>query len=391
MDIDRIREATAGCADKIFLNSAGASLMPHAVVNRMKQYLDQEELYGGYAVAQQHEKESLDLYTEIATLINCNAHNIAYAHSATEAYFRALSAIPFKSGDSIVTTSDDYISNQIAFLSLQKRFNIQIHRSGTTSGGDMDLQHLEELVQKHRPVLVAITHIPSVTGKIQDAASVGAICRKYNTWFLLDACQSCGQLTVDVKETGCDFLSATGRKFMRGPRGTGFLYISDKALDAGMEPLLLDFNGAEWTGKDQYKAHAGAKRFELFETSIASLLGFKEAVHYANMIGMENIYRRNQDLSEILRKKLAATDGVRVLDEGSHLSNIITFHMEKKELCDVEKQLHDANVYYSVSRKNAARIDFEKKGVEWAIRFSPHYFNTKAEMEQAADIVAGIK
>lgn len=391
MDIEQIRKDTIGCSDKLFLNNAGSSLVPHAVITRMYDYLQREELSGGYLLAQQHEHEIEDLYSEIAKQINCAPRNIAYMHSATEAYFRALSAINFKPGDALVTADDDYVSNQIAFLSLKKRFDIQVYRAGTTASGDLDTTHLEELVKKHNPALVTITHVPSSTGKIQDAITVGSICKKYNKWFLLDACQSCGQLAVDAKAIGCDFMSATGRKFMRGPRGTGFLYVSDKALYAGLEPMTLDFRGAAWTEADQYKSLDTAKRFELFETNISALLGFSEAIRYANNIGMHNIYNYNQGLSKLLRKNLSEIPGVRMLDEGTHLSNIITFYLEGKDLTKVEEQLIQAKVFYSVSRRNLSIINFGKKDVDWAIRFSPHYFNTKEEMNQAAEIVASIK
>ncbi len=391
MNIEQIRKDAIGCTDKLFLNNAGSSLIPHAVISKMEDYLQKEELSGGYLLAQQHEHEIEDLYSEIAKQINCAPRNIAYMHSATEAYFRALSAINFKPGDALVTADDDYVSNQIAFLSLKKRFNIEIYRAGTTANGDLDTAHLEELVKKHQPVLVAITHVPSSTGKIQDAITVGAICKKYNVWYSLDACQSCGQLVVDAKAIGCDFLSATGRKFMRGPRGTGFLYVSDKALDAGLEPMTLDFRGAAWTEADQYKSLDSAKRFELFETNIATLLGFREAVRYSNNIGMQNIYNYNQELSKLLRKNLSEISGVRMLDEGTHLSNIITFHLAGKDLVKVEEELIQEKVFYSVSRRNLSIINFGKKEVDWAIRFSPHYFNTIDEMNKAAEIVASIK
>ncbi|MEP7264980.1 MAG: aminotransferase class V-fold PLP-dependent enzyme [Bacteroidota bacterium] len=391
MNIADIRKDTPGCTGKLFLNNAGASLNPKIVTDKIVEYLQQEQVVGGYQLAAAKDSEINEFYTEVAKLLNCNPENIAYANSATDAFFRALSAFTFKTGDVIVTSNDDYISNQIAFLSLKKQFHIDVIRADNLPNGDLDLNHFEELVKQHHPVLVSLAHIPTNSGLIQDAAAVGAICKKYNTWFLLDACQSAGQLELDVKKIGCDFLSAAGRKFMRGPRGTGFLYVSDKALDAGLSPSLIDMRGADWIAADDYKVQPDAKRFELFESSCALKLGLKEAVRYANTIGLQNIYNYNQQLIERLRNNLSALPGLTLLDKGSNRSNILTFTLNDANLSDVENHLTVNNVCYSVGFRNFALIDFNKKNVDWAIRFSPHYYNTLEEMDRAAEIVREIK
>lgn len=390
MNIADIRKDTPGCNAKLFLNNAGASLNPKIVTETMIDYLQQEQVIGGYQLAAKKDSEINEFYTELATMLNCKPENIAYANSATDAFFRAMSAFTFKKGDAIVTSNDDYISNQIAFLSLKNQFGIDIFRADNLPNGDLDLNHFEKLVKQHHPVLVSLAHIPTNSGLIQDAAGVGSICKKYNTWFLLDACQSAGQLVLDVKKIGCDFLSAAGRKFMRGPRGTGFLYVSDKALDSGLQPSLIDMRGASWTAANDYKMLPDAKRFELFESSCALKLGLKEAVRYANKIGLQNIYDYNQQLIERLRKNLSSVAGVTLLDKGSNRSNILTFTVDNITLADAEKKLTAADVCYSIGFRNFAIIDFNKKNVDWAIRFSPHYYNTIEEMDRAVEIVEEI-
>jgi selenocysteine lyase/cysteine desulfurase len=380
MNTELYRQDTAGLTGKIFMNSAGSSLMPRPVIAGMRAYLHLEEEHGGYKAEALGADKLSAFYTEAAWLLNCQEKNIAFACSATDAYMKALSSIPFRAGDHILTSNDDYVSNQIAFLSLQKRFGIEITRAGNLANGDLDLEHFERMLVKHRPRLVSLTHIPTNSGLIQDAAAVGRLCRQYDTWYLLDACQSVGQMPVDVQAIGCDFLSATGRKFMRAPRGTGLLYVSDRALEAGLEPLLPDMRGAEWSGTDTYQAAANARRFEYLEASFASLAGMAEALKYANTIGLDRIYSYNQTLSARLRENLSGIPGIRVLDKGTHLSNIITFHCEGQKPEDIEHTLNRHQVIYSVSRKRVAFIDFGKKGIDWAIRFSPHYFNTMQEI-----------
>ena len=391
MDINIIRQDTIGCSNMIFLNSAGSSLMPKIVVEKMIDYLHLEEQAGGYGVAESKAGEINEFYTELAKLIHCQPHNIAFAYNATDAYSKALSAIPFDTGDYILTTNDDYISNQIAFLSLQKRFGVHILRSCNLTNGDIDLNNFEQLIKKHNPKLAAITHIPTNSGLVQQAEEIGKICKKYDTWYLLDACQSVGQLVVDVNRIGCDFLSATGRKFLRGPRGTGFLYISERVISEGLEPLFIDMRGADWTNVDEYKIQMNARRFETWEFSYASLIGLTEAIRYANNIGIEKIYEYNQQLTNKFRERLSKIQNLQLLDRGSCLSSIITFHKRGCELNQIESILKDNKVEYTVSYKNYALIDFISKGVDWAIRFSPHYFNTYEEIETVTEILASLE
>lgn len=276
-NIEKLRWDTPGCSNKLFLDSAGASLMPRIVVEKMTSYLRMEEEIGGYELADQESLSVQSFYIELAKLLGTEPYNIAFTYNATDSYARALSSIPFKVGDYIITTNDDYSSNQIAFFSIQKRFGIQIARVDNLPNGDIDLNHMENILVKLKPILVAMTHIPTNSGLIQSAEEVGALCRKYDIWYLLDACQSAGQIILDVKKIDCDFLSASGRKFLRGPRGTGFLYLSDQVIKEGLEPLFIDMQGADWIGYNEYKSKMNAKRFELWEFSYSSLIGFTAA------------------------------------------------------------------------------------------------------------------
>lgn len=387
MDITKIRKETRGCTDKIFLNSAGSSLVTDTVFNQMIDSLTEEAQIGGYTLAYLNQEGVDEFYTETAKLLNCTADNISFQNSATDAYAKAISSIEFKAGDVILTTDDDYISNQISFLSLKKRFGIDIIRAGNLANGDLDLVAFEELVKQHQPKLVALTHIPTSSGLVQAAAEVGAICRKYNCWYLVDACQSVGQLVVDVQAIGCDFLAATGRKFLRGPRGTGFLYVSDRALKAGLAPLIIDMIGADWTSVNDYTLQPTAKRFEFWESSIASRLALKEAVKYANQVGMANIEKYNTDLMAQFRSQLKQVKGLHLQDWGSRVSSILTFTMDHHTTEEIAAHLRTHDVYFSIAYSGSAMIDFPKKNIKSAIRLSPHYFNTPEELEKVVAIL----
>lgn len=387
MDTGKIRQETRGLSDgKLFLNNAGSSLMPNIVVDSMLDYLKQEEQLGGYEVANRNAELLENFYIETSKLINCKSSNIAFMTSATEAFSKALSSIIFKEGDVIITTVDDYISNQITFISLHKRSNVKIIRIKKREDNELDLEDLENLIKEHRPKLVAVTHIPTNSGLIQDIEAVGKICRQYDILYLADCCQSVGQMVVDVEKIGCDFLTATGRKFMRGPRGSGFLYVSDRVLEQDHAPILLDMRGAHWSEYDNYELFKTAKRFEHWEVSYAAVLGMMEAAKYANNVGLNNIENYNRKLAETLRVHLK-NNGFKVLDIGKNLSSIVTFCGPDNDLENIQKILRENNVFFSASYKHSALIDFTDKKVDGAVRLSPHYFNTLEEVEKVSEVL----
>ncbi len=387
MNIEQIRDDISDYHDKLFLNSAGSSLMSKSVVEQITTYLHDEVKYGGYLLAEKQSERIGEFYAQAAQLINSKAHNLAFTHDATDSYIKALSSIPFERNDVILTSDDDYASNHIQFISLQKRFGIKIRRIKTLDNGDLDILNFEELVERYRPKLVAITHVPTNSGLVQNVKAIGKICHEQGVLFLLDACQSIGQLNVNVQDLKCDFLTATGRKFLRGPRGTGFLFVSDRVLHDGYYPLFIDGFGATWQKTEQFEILPSAKRFETWEKSYALQIGLAEAIRYQNEIGIDNIQLYNLELMMRLRKNLSSVSGINLYDRGSNKCNILTFTKDNKSLESITTQLNSNHVIYSVSHKNWGIIDFDKKRVEWVIRISPHYFNTLAEMDKVSEII----
>jgi selenocysteine lyase/cysteine desulfurase len=387
MNVDQIRKDTLGCDSVIHFNNAGASLVPKQVAAATRDYISQEETTGGYELAALKKGEAELFYKYAAQLLHCNSNNIAFTGSATDSYNRALSSIPFKQSDVILLTQNDYPSNFIAFISLQKRFGIKIVLVDNTVTGEIDLIDLERKLQQYKPVLLSVSHVPTSSGLVQPAEAIGKIVKKYDTLYLLDACQSLGQMDVDVIKIGADFVSGTFRKFLRGPRGAGLLYVSDNVIASGLELLLPDFRGAEWTSVDGYKARPDAKRFENWELSFALLLGATEALKYILDIGIQNIEARNHLLSQKLRQELASIENVRLQDRGVNQCNIITFTLPVHTEDTVIKYFSDNGINIYTSAKSGSLIDFEQKGIEWVVRVSPHYYNTEAEIETFINVL----
>jgi selenocysteine lyase/cysteine desulfurase len=388
LDVQRLRADTPGCERRIHFNNAGASMMPRPVLEAMVEHLELEAEIGGYEAADARAAEIEGFYPAVAGLLGCRPENVAFAVNATDAYARALSSVPFERGDVILTTRDDYISNQIQFFSLRRRLGVEVVHAPNAPGGGVDVDALEGLARERRPRLVAVTHVPTSSGLVQPVEEVGRVCRELDLLYLVDGCQSAGQLPLDVQAIGCDFLSATSRKFLRGPRGAGFLYVGDRALQAGYEPLFLDMRGADWTGEG-YEQFSTAKRFEDWEFPYAALLATAAATRYALELGIDAISARALGLAEQLRQRLEEA-GLRVLDLGRRRCAIVTVAIPGRDGEAFHAALERRGINSSVSDIDSARFDFADKGVEWALRLSPHAFNTEDEVETVAAEVAAL-
>jgi selenocysteine lyase/cysteine desulfurase len=375
----------------IHLNNAGAALQPEPVLHAVIAYLHLEAEMGGYEAADQQAEAIAGFYTSVAELIGAKARNIAFATSATDAYARALSSIHWQKGDILLTTENDYVSNQIAFLALQDRYDIRLLRARDTSEGGVDVADFEALIKAYQPRLAAVTHVPTNSGLIQDVISIGQICRTHEVLYLVDGCQSAGQMVLDMDQIGCDFFSATMRKFMRGPRGSGFLFVSDRVLEAGLMMDLPDMKGANWTAPDQYEAVPDARRFEYWERPPALMLGAKAAADYALAQGMARIQNAVFDIAAYTRQQLATLPNVKVLDHGAQLSGIVTAHAPHWEADQLMDTLRQARINCRISNIFSAQIDFRRKGVSWALRVSPHYYNTKEEIDQLIEVLGKVK
>ncbi len=385
-EITRFRNETRGCSQVIHFNNAGASLMPDVVTRAIVEHLELESQIGGYEASALRAEAIQQFYVLAGKLINCDGSNIAFTASATDSFTRALSAIPFRPGDVILTDNDDFISNQIQFLACQKRFGVQVFRIKNAPEGGVDLEDLALQLKELNPRLLVITHIPTNSGLVQPVKQIGKIYGQYQrmhgekTWYILDACQSIGQMSLDVTELQCDFLSATNRKFLRGPRGAGFLYVSERALQCGLEPLFIDMRGARWVEKDRYVSCDGGTRFEDWEFAYALVLGTRVAIEYCRAVGERRIWEQVGLLSTVMREGLSAIGNVRVLDRGPELGGLVTFTVQGSEPTFLVNELAKRNINVVPSYRNFAVIDFDEKQVEWAIRASPHYFNTTEEV-----------
>lgn len=389
LDIAALRSDTPGCESVIHFNNAGCGLPARPVLQTMLDHLELEANIGGYEASAARAAQVRDFYAATAELLHTGPDNIAFAGSATHAYSKALSAIDFQPGDVILTTRNDFISNQIAFLALRRRFGVEIvHAPDHPDGSGVDVAAMAALMRLRRPRLVAVTHVPTNSGLVQPVAEIGRHCRELDLLYLVDACQSVGQYELDVDGIGCDFLTATCRKFLRGPRGSGFLYVSDRVLREGYEPLFIDMYGARWTDPGDYRPVDTAARFEEWEFPYATVLGCAAAVRYALRVGLEPISRRTPALAGRLRDRLATVPGVRVLDGGPAPAALVTFEIDGWQPQPFKQAMDVRGINSALSFREFAQYDFADKDVDWCLRLSPHYYNTEDEVDEVVGTVA---
>jgi selenocysteine lyase/cysteine desulfurase len=384
-DLSRWRAETPGCERIVHLNNAGAALVTGRVQAAVLGHLALEQEIGGYEAADAQAESLESTYAAVGRLLGAQARNIAIVQNSTVAFAQAMSAFDFGTGDIVLTTRADYASNQIMYLSLARRRGVEILRAPDAAEGGVDADEVRRLIRRRRPALVSLTWIPTNSGLVQPAEEVGRICREAEVPYLVDGCQAVGQMPVDVRKLNCDYFAAATRKFLRGPRGLGFLYASDRVLRAGAYPLLIDMHGATWTDADDFALTPDARRFESWEFAYALVLGLGAAADYAMEVGLETARDRARELADYARSTLAVIPGVRVLDRGPELCAIVTAAIAGWDAAEIKLRLRAQGINTSSPHREDAVIDMDDKQTASALRISPHYYNTREEIDTAAE------
>jgi len=377
-DVDRARRETPGCAEVVHFNNAGAALPPAVVTDTVVGYLRHEALIGGYEAAAEAAESLAAVYASAARLVGGEPDDIALTDNATRSWQAVFYALPLGSGDRILTSRAEYASNAIAFLQVAKRTGAVVEVIGDDESGQLDVEELRRRIDGDVK-LIAVSHVPTQGGLVNPAERIGAVAEAAGIPFLLDACQSAGQLDLDVTRLKCDALSTTGRKYLRGPRGTGFLYVHPR-LRERLEPAMLDLHSASWVSPSEYVVDPTAKRFEVWERDFAAVLGLGAAIDYALGWGLAAIETRVAALAATLRARLTDA-GARVHDVGARQCGIVTFSIDGTPAEEIKGRLAEANINTSVSSRTSAQFDFTARDLPDMVRASVHYYNTEDEID----------
>lgn len=426
------------------MNAAGSSPMAAETHAALIGHLELEQQMGGYAAANVISPDTA--HEALAALLGSSADEIALAESAQVAWAKAFYSLRFREGDRILCFESDYAGNAVAFLQATRRAPVSLEIVPMRADGIIDIPALQHALEK--PIggrtLVALQHCGSAESVVQPARDVGQLCRRHGALFLLDACQTVGQLPVDVDELQCDFLCGTGRKWLRGPRGTGFLYARRSVLEsAGRddepggpslvgEPPMIDHTSVRWHGSHSARTHTAlrslhsaltasaalqvqwrsrgeydlepsAKRYEMWEASAADRVGLGVAAEQCRAIGPSRIQQISRHLAKRLREGLAAVDGVAIRDAPESFDESIAAACGASRAAIVAMDstgagvstqvMHAALVEHKIAATLSSSFHTFDDGL-WArqkpVRFSPSYYNTEEEVDRVIAVVRGV-
>lgn len=382
LDIDRLRADTIGCASGlIHLNNAGAALVTHRVADAVTDHLALEAVCGGYEAAELADGRSDAFYDAAATIVGGRRDEIAFTDSATRAWLSVFQALDWQEGDEVITASSEYSSHLITFRLAEMRQGVVTRIAPDTASGVVDPEGLEALITS-RTRLICISHMPTNDGLLNPVEEIGKIAARHGVPFLLDACQSVGQVPMDVASLNCTMLSATGRKYLRGPRGTGFLWVRSDWIDR-LTPAALDIRSARLLDVRHFEISGTARRFELWERYQAGQIGLGVACEYAVQIGLPAIWERIRNLAGYLRNELSEVPGISVFDRGAAQSGIVTFGHEALESKEIITRLRqEKRINTSLSATQLTRTELISRGVHQMVRASVHVYNTIDELDQ---------
>ena len=377
-DIERLREDTPGSRNKTHLNNAGSSFLSMPTIMAMRDYQDLENSVGGYEAAQVHSQSLYQFKQAASHLIGVRSETIAEMNSATHAWQTAFAAVSFRPGDRIITHAMEYGSNYLAIIAAKSKYDLHVDILKNSTDGIINLDELKSMITP-RTRLISVTHVAAHTGVVQPVNDIGKMARDHGVLYFLDSCQALGQFPVNAKTIGCDVMCATGRKFIRGPRGTGFLYASNEFSQA-FPPSIADLQSASISSIDGFSFSYGAQRYETWEKNIANRIGITRAMEYAQSLGVHVIAVRLGELVDYIKQSIQEIPGIETITQGDQWSSILAVKLDKPaELVKDYLAKNDINI--SIVNPSAAPLDTSLEHIPSIIRVSPHYYNTKAEID----------
>ncbi|VVM41022.1 aminotransferase class V-fold PLP-dependent enzyme [Pseudomonas fluorescens] len=392
MNIEQLRAHTPAVAQLIHFNNAGAALMPAPVIETMTRHIQLEATLGGYEAAGQQSAEVENVYAAIGQLINAQPDEIAVIENATRAWDMAFYSLPLQPGDVVLTSTTEYAGNYIPYLQMKQRRGIEIRVIPNDEHGQVSMSALTAMLDDDRVALISLPVIATNGGPVQPIEQIGALARSAGVLFLLDACQGVGQMPIDVQKIGCHMLAATSRKYLRGPRGMGFLYV-EKSLCQNLEPAFLDLHAASLQDAETFEIRGDARRFENWECNVAAKLGLGAAVEYALAQGIEPMWQRIQQLADYLRRQLTDIPGITPRDLGVQKSGIVTFTHRDSSAAHVQQWLagQEKRINVSTSTFRSTLLDMQHRDLLEVSRASVHAYNTEAEIDTMVAALRGLQ
>jgi cysteine desulfurase/selenocysteine lyase len=319
-----------------------------------------------------------ELRTRVAHMINCERDEVVLVQSTTEGLNIVANGIAWKPGDAVVVRGGrhEHYANYLPWVSLSQRKGVQLRELAVDESGYFAMDNLEKSMKGAR--MVTMSHALYNTGAIMPLEQVSKAAKENDALFCVDAAQSAGTITVDVKKIGCDFMAFPGFKWLCGPTGIGAFYCSKKASEV-LTPPAIGIESAALSDHNVIAYYDMPTRFQAGFRNFPGAAGLEASMRYILRVGLENIRKRNMKVANALREEIGKIPGVKMYgpDDENKRTSIVTF-MAPADSSTIVKKLEQNSIIF------AAR---DVGGGKKAVRAAPHFFNSEEEAATAASYV----
>lgn len=363
-----------------YFNQAAGGLMPDRVLQAVTDYMQREQALGSYVAAQQAQPQLQQLYAQLAALLHCQPTDIALTTGNTHGWCAVVGALPLQAGDRVLVTPGEWGGNYAMLLQLQARTGCVVETMPCTADGHIDLAALEAGLDA-RVQLIALTWVPANGSTVYDAQALGQLCARHGIPYIIDAAQALGHIPVDVQALQCDVLTAPGRKWLCGPRGTGLVYLKP-GFAARLQPMTVDHVSCPITPTGPV-LRQDARMLEQSESSVALKLGLLAALDTAQAEGWAQRFAAIAERARQLRSALADVPGLSLhsLAAAPADCGIVPFTLQGHTPAQVQQALLQCHIQVAASGMGFTPLDMQARGLSAVVRASVSAHTTDADIQ----------
>lgn len=319
MDPDALRADIPAVDGLVYLNTGASGPSPRRVVEAAATELERHAYdapggEGPYPYAFDGFDETR---AAVASHVGVDAADVALTQSTADGIARVAGALDWGEGDAVVRTDAEHPAGVLPWERLREARGVEV-RTVPTDRGRVDRDAYREAVRGAR--LVCLSAVTWTTGARLPVAELVAEARDAGARTLVDAVQVPGQLPIDARGWGADFVAAAGHKWLLAPWGAGFLYVAPEAA-ADLSPVQVGYMSVDEPDAAVPALRAGARRLELGTASPAPYAGLREALSLVEEIGYDAIRSRIERLTDRLKDGL----GDRLVGPRGYESGLVAF------------------------------------------------------------------
>ncbi|MBA5777328.1 aminotransferase class V-fold PLP-dependent enzyme [Stappia sp. F7233] len=386
MSTNTMRQGIPHVDDFIHLNNAAGSLADQRVHDAIKAHLELEARSGSTEAMNAVSSKLEQLYSAVAAFVGGTADQMLVADSHTNAWQRPFLAVDLKPGDVVLVGSSEWGGNLSMIHHTCRRTGASYKVVPDDASGRMDLRTFESALKDKRVKLVCTTWVAATSGQVNPVEEIGELMRQTEALHFVDGAQAIGQFPVDIRNLNCDLLTVSARKFVRGPRGTGFAWISKRFLNE-YKPLGVDQFAAPWEN-DAPHLRGDARRFETGESNYAARLGLLSALELILTRDISADFTVIKELAAQARARLSSTEGITVLEGNEGSCGLVTFLADGVAPAKIAADLRQSRINISAPTTRYGPLYMAARGWNAINRLSPHAFNTADEIDKACDAIA---